>query len=124
MDLLTDLPHVREVVHEVHTLADEWNALILKQAYVRGTPQDDHPFETDALIVEKLKSAQAQRWQLVGVDDDTAKANRKEFDDAIAAVDDGCTGAQHGAACSHAAVIFWQGWDKYVAKMTAQKAAA
>ena len=46
---------------------------------------------------------------------------RRTFDDAVAAVETGCSGAMHGSASSHACAIFWKGWDHYAETMRARK---
>jgi hypothetical protein len=67
-----DLPRLREVINEIAVLGDERTKLLIKRAFVKGTPQDDHKWETDAKIVQALKDKRAGRRRPAEVDKDDA----------------------------------------------------
>lgn len=58
---------------------------------------------------------------LFAADEKTAKVNHDAFRAAVDAAEPSCSGAMSGAAASHAAGIFWRGWEDYAREMRARK---
>ena len=63
-----DVLRLREVLHEVAVLSGERSRLLVKRAFVRGTPQEDHKYETDASVVQDLKDKRAARRRPPGIE--------------------------------------------------------